>query len=235
MLRARDLSAGYGRSPILHDVDFHVEDGEQVAVLGANGAGKTTMMKVFARALPVMSGTLDFDGSPINRWRAADAARNGIGYVPQEDNVFAGLSVEENMRVSAARRGGEAGQAIDQAYERFPILRERAAQQAGSLSGGQRQILAVTSALLMRPRLLLLDEPTTGLAPLVVEQISGWIQEIAAGGMTTVWVVEQNPDVVLSHADRAYVLGGGQVLFEGKATDVSEDFLSDVLLGEHAS
>lgn len=230
LLKTRDLCAGYGRLPVLHDLDFAVEEGEFVAVLGANGAGKSTLLKTLARVLPVMSGDIAFDGRTINGWRATQAARGGIAYVPQERNVFSTLSVNENLRL-AAIAGGRRDR-IDGVLERLPRLRERLSQRAGTLSGGERQMLAIASALLSDARLLLLDEPTTGLGPQIVEQISTWIDEIARDGMTVVWVVEQNPEPVLRRAGRAYVLEGGQVRVEGKAAAVAERYLSGVLLGD---
>ncbi len=233
LLVARELCAGYGRLPVLHDIDFEVDEGEVVAVLGANGAGKSTLMKTLARVLAVMSGHIEFGGTVIDRWGAVDAARGGVTYVPQENNVFAGLTVAENLRISASHHGGHSGKAIEEALDHLPILRERATQPAGTLSGGQRQQLAVASALLTRPRLLLLDEPTTGLAPLVVQEMLEWISTIVSGGMTTVWVVEQSPELALDLADRAYVMGGGQIVREGPADAISSETLREVLLGEH--
>lgn len=232
LLKANDLTAGYGRLPILHGLDFEVTEGEVVAVLGPNGAGKSTLMKALARVLPVLSGTIEFKGKAISSWGAAKAAQNGISYVPQESNVFPSLTVRENLQVSAG--GGAAASArMSDVLDRLPVLADRSAQHAGTLSGGERQMLAIASALLVGGELLLLDEPTTGLAPLIVEQISTWIGEIAHAGMTVVWVVEQNPEPVLRAAARAYVLEGGQVHHSGPASAIAQDYLAELLLGGH--
>lgn len=230
-LRARDLVAGYGRLPVLHGIDLDVEDGELVAVLGPNGAGKSTLVKTLARVLPVMSGELEVDGRSIVRWRTSDAAAYGIGLVPQDDNVFAHLTVQENLTLSA--RGSSGGELVDAVYERFPMLGGRAAQNAGSLSGGERQSLAVAMAFVASPTLLLLDEPTTGLAPIVSQELTDWIVEIAASGATVVWVVEQNPEPVLAAAHRAYVLDGGEVRHEGPAGELSGTDVMALVLGQN--
>ena len=229
-LQARDLVAGYGKLPVLHRVSMRVDDGEVVAVLGPNGAGKSTLVKSLARTLRVMSGELEVDGRSVTKWRASQAAAAGIGYVPQENNVFANLTVAENLALS--RRGPDADKLTGEVYDRFEFLRERAQQNAGSLSGGERQSLAVAMAFVASPSLLLLDEPTTGLAPLASQGLTEWIVEIATSGATVVWVVEQNPEPVLEAADRAYVLDGGQVRFEGRAAELSSGDLMALVL-EH--
>jgi ABC-type branched-subunit amino acid transport system ATPase component len=231
-LKAAELCAGYGRLPVIHNVDFHVAEGEFVAVLGPNGAGKTTLMRTLAGVLPVMSGTLECKGESMVGWSASRAVRAGIGYLPQEHNVFPDLSVRENLEVSLS--AGRAGpEALGEVFERFPILGERASQRAGTLSGGERQMLALSSALLMRPELILLDEPTTGLSPQVVALLSGWIQEIARSGLSVVWVVEQNPEPVLRSADRAYVLAGGQAREEADPAQLADGDVARLLLESH--
>ena len=207
-LRAAELSSGYGRLPVLHNVDFAVGEGEMVAVLGPNGAGKSTLMKTLAGLLPPMSGTIELRGASTAGWSAPRIAQAGIGYVPQENNVFPTLSVRENLEIG--RGSGRGARSLDQVFDRFPILAERQAQRAGTLSGGERQMLALSSALLMEPELLLLDEPTTGLSPQMVSLLSDWIREIAESGLSVVWVVEQNPERVLRAASRAYLMAGGQ-------------------------
>lgn len=231
-LQARDLVAGYGKLPVLHRVNMRVDDGELVAIVGPNGAGKSTLVKTLARTLRVMSGELELDGRSVTKWRASQAAAAGIGYVPQENNVFANLTVAENLGLS--RRGPDADQLTEKVYEQFAFLRERAKQNAGSLSGGERQSLAVAMAFVGSPSFLLLDEPTTGLAPLASQGLTEWIVDIATSGATVVWVVEQNPEPVLAAADRAYVLDGGQVRFEGPAANLSGGDLMALVL-EHGS
>ncbi|MDP9458716.1 MAG: ABC transporter ATP-binding protein [Actinomycetota bacterium] len=220
-LSAHEMVAGYGKLSVLHGVDLEINDGELVAVLGPNGAGKTTLMRALARTIPVMSGRLELDGAPIAGWRPYQAAKAGIGYVPQEENVFADLSVRENLNLSAS--GKPPADILEQIYERFPILKERADQTAGSLSGGERQALAVSMAVLGRPRLLLLDEPTSGLSPLASQALTRWIVDIAATGVSILWIVEQNPEPVLAAAARAYVLAAGSVVYTGPASDITGD------------
>jgi ABC-type branched-subunit amino acid transport system ATPase component len=217
-LSTRDLVAGYRKLAVLHGVDFHLNEGELVAVLGPNGAGKSTLIKALARVLPVMDGDITCDGVSAACWGPRQATGAGIGYVPQEQNVFSDLTVRENLSLSTK---GDGGAVMAQVEERFPILVERAGQTAGSLSGGERQALAVSMALLGQPRILLLDEPTTGLSPLASESLTNWIVDIAGAGVSIVWIVEQNPEPVLAAADRAYVLSGGTVTFSGLASEIS--------------
>ena len=225
------LIAGYGKLAVLHGIDFHVETGEFVAILGANGAGKTTLMKTLARALPVIGGDIRLGRDSITKWRAHNAAAAGIAYVPQEQNVFVDLSVAENLSLSARKGGGSSP--LEMVYDRFGFLAERADQLAGSLSGGERQTLAVSMAFVAEPSLLLLDEPTTGLSPIVCQTLTDWIVEIAAAGVTVVWIVEQNPEPVLAAASRAYLIDGGQIKFEGPASEISGDQTVEMALQRH--
>jgi branched-chain amino acid transport system ATP-binding protein len=215
ILEARDLSAGYGKLPVLHDVSVAIPEDGVVAILGPNGAGKSTLMKVLARQLEVMSGELRFKGEPYSGRGATWAARAGIALVPQDHNVFADLSVEQNLRLGAGDRS-DGPKAIAEVMEAFPVLRERATQVAGSLSGGERQILAISSALLMQPSVLLLDEPTTGLAPQAAQTTAQLISDAVARGTAVAWVVEQTPELALERASRAFFLEGGQIRFEGE-------------------
>ncbi|KRE38973.1 hypothetical protein ASG73_00980 [Janibacter sp. Soil728] len=219
-LQARDLVSGYGKAQVLHGVDFEVGDGELVAILGPNGAGKSTLMKTLSAAIPFMGGSLTLDGTTMAGWRPYRAVSAGIGYVPQERNVFGDLSVKENLDLAGA---AQAKDVLDDVFGRFPILRDRSQQAAGSLSGGERQALAVSMAVLGRPQLLLLDEPTTGLSPLASASLTDWIVDIAQTGVSIVWIVEQNPEPVLAAAARAYVLAEGSVKFEGPASAMSGD------------
>lgn len=226
-LHAHDVVSGYGKSEVLHGVDFETASGELVAVLGPNGAGKSTLMKTLVGALPLKAGSLTVDGRTIHRWRPHDAVAAGVGFVPQEGNVFPDLSVEENILLAG---GASAPDVRETVLDRFPILAERSAQLAGSLSGGERQALAVSMAVLARPKLLLLDEPTTGLSPLASASLTEWILEIAHSGVSVVWIVEQNPDPVLAAATTAYVMAEGSVKFRGPASEVSGDRVLELAL-----
>lgn len=226
-LHASELVASYGKSQVLHGVDFEVSDGEVVAILGPNGAGKSTMMKTLACALPFKGGTLTLDGRSTRGWRPHDAAAAGIGYVPQQENVFADLSVAENLDLAG---GNKERDVLDGVLERFPILHDRSNQSAGSLSGGERQALAVSMAVLARPRLLLLDEPTTGLSPLASASLTEWIVEIAESGVSVVWIVEQNPEPVLAAAGTAHVMAEGSMKYSGPASELSGDRVLELAL-----
>ena len=210
LLEVRGLVSGYGRVTILHGVDLSVAAGEIVVVLGPNGAGKSTLMKTVAGHLPPTQGAVLLEGEDIVACPAQDVARRGLGYVPQEHNVFRELSVRDNLRVAALSFPGTRHR-LQAVFDRFPILAQRAAQRAATLSGGERQTLAVSSALIGDPRVLLLDEPAAGLAPLFIKQMVEWVKELADAGMGVVWVVEQNPDLILAASRRTYLIEGGRV------------------------
>lgn len=230
ILEAREVVAGYGRIPVLHGVSLELDRSEAVAVIGPNGAGKSTLMKTLARQLPLMGGELRYADQPYGDRDSAWAARNGIGLVPQTNGVFPGLSVAENLRVGAWLHP-EPDRAVQDAMVRFPMLAERAAQPAEAMSGGERQILAISSALLMRPQVLLLDEPTGGLAPRASRLVIDWVSEIIAEGTAVVWVVEQTPELVLERVHRAYMLEAGQVRYAGSPAQLLEDGrLEEVML-----
>lgn len=234
MLEAEAIVCGYGNAPVIHGLDFRVGKGESVAILGANGAGKSTLMKALSRSLPVHSGTIRWVGVDITDWSPFLAARSGIGYVPQENNVFGDLTVRENLEISADMNPH--GQALAEEFaKRFPVLAERAKQRAGTLSGGERQMLALATALVMEPRVLLLDEPTSGLAPLIVEEVSRIIQGIIQEGIGVVWVVEQNPEIVLEIVDRAYLMAGGEFLGEHSRDELMDPRLLERLLEPEAA
>jgi ABC-type branched-subunit amino acid transport system ATPase component len=192
-------------------VDLHMDEGEMVAVLGANGAGKSTLMKSIARVLPLTTGEIVFNGRSAGSLAAYEMTALGLGFVPQERNVFTELTVEENLQAGAylARRGR--GHGLEAAYTRYPLLRERRRQSAGTLSGGERQTLAVACALQMAPKLLILDEPTSGLSPKATESLMRSIIDINEEGVSVLWVVEENPRDVLAHCSRAYFLRAGAV------------------------
>ena len=217
LLEIRGLVSGYGRVTVLHRVDLKASAGEIVVVLGPNGAGKSTLMKTVGGHLRPTAGEVWLEGRNIAGLAAQDTAKHGIGYVPQEHNVFRELTVRDNLRVAALSRSGTGG-GFEAVFERFPILSQRSSQRAATLSGGERQTLAVSSALIGDPKVLLLDEPTSGLAPLFVKQMVEWVQELADAGMGVIWVIEQNPELILAASTRAYLMQGGRVTdeFEGR-------------------
>ena len=222
LLETVGLQSGYGRVPVLHDVSIHVEPGEMVAVLGANGAGKSTLMKTIARVLPVMSGDVIFLGVSVSKLLPYQVTELGLGYVPQEDNIFPDLSVEENL-LMAGFLAKNARSRLERAYERFPILKERRTQKGATLSGGERQMLATACALILDPKLLILDEPTSGLAPQVVQELVQGIVDINREGVAILWVVEENPRDVLTECLRAYFLDSGTVARSDTSTCLLED------------
>ncbi|GAB4296750.1 MAG: ABC transporter ATP-binding protein [Roseovarius sp.] len=203
------LKSGYGKVQILHGIDFRAPLGEITAVLGPNGAGKSTLMKTIAGHLPVMAGDIRFRGTSLVGKTALGICREGIGYVPQVDNVFAEMTVRDNLLASALAFE-DAGRRIDEVMARFPILRERGHQPASTLSGGERQTLAIATALVAGPEILLLDEPTAGLAPIFVDRILSWMGDLVAAGMGIVWVVEQNPEKILAVSKTAFVIDAGR-------------------------
>jgi ABC-type branched-subunit amino acid transport system ATPase component len=208
-LEITDLRSGYGKVQILHGIDFHAPLGEITAVLGANGAGKSTLMKTIAGHLPVMSGDIRFRGKSLAGQTSLAICREGIGYVPQSGNVFAEMTVRDNLLASSlAFDGAEAR--VAEVLRRFPILDERGHQLASTLSGGERQTLAIATALVTGPDILILDEPTAGLAPIFVDRILSWVRDLVAEGMGVVWVVEQNPEKILAVSETAYVIDAGR-------------------------
>jgi branched-chain amino acid transport system ATP-binding protein len=216
LLSVRALRANYGQGEVLHGIDIDVEAGAVTAVLGANGAGKTTLLRAIT-AMVARSGEIRFDGTRIDRACTEDIARLGIAHVPEGRGTFAHLTTEENLRLGAYARGDRSVVTRDfgRVYGYFPRLAERRQQQAGTLSGGEQQMLAVGRALMMRPKLMVLDEPSFGLAPLVVQEIYGIIREIRAKEGVGVLLVEQNAAIALELADRACLLETGQVIMAG--------------------
>ena len=223
LLEARGVEAGYGQGLVLHGIDVDVPEGRIVSILGANGAGKTTALRAIS-GMVATHGSIRFAGEELVG-RSPDAiARAGIGHVPQGRGTFAHLTVADNLRVGAyARRDDGVREDMDRCCEWFPRLRERIGQQAGSLSGGEQQMLAVARALMMRPRLLLLDEPSLGLAPILTGELFRILETIAREQRITVLIVEQNANLVLRFADYAYVLESGRIALEGDADTVRAD------------
>jgi urea ABC transporter ATP-binding protein UrtE len=213
MLQLRNVSAGYGRTPVLHDITADVAEGELVALLGRNGVGKTTLLRTITGEIAATGGEIHISGRPVTRLKAHQRARAGVAYVPQGRQIFSDLTVLENLQVAgyAARKPG--WQAIvDELLEDFPILKEKRDQNGGSLSGGQQQILALGRALVTKPDLLLLDEPSEGIQPSIVQQIAREIKDINARRGITVIIVEQNLEFAASVADVAYVMDKGEIV-----------------------
>ena len=213
LLSVRSLDAGYGDLQILENVDLDVVDGEYVTIVGPNGAGKSTLMKSVFGLTTYMDGRIEFDGEPIHGRSPEEIIHHGIGYVPQSDNVFASLSVEENLEMGAYILDSVPDDAMQAVYDRFPILEERRGQKAGTMSGGQQQMLAMGRALMLDPDLLLLDEPSAGLAPDLVDDMFDRIDRINDDG-TAILMVEQNAKQALRRCDRSYVLVQGQNRYE---------------------
>ncbi|MBC5799897.1 MAG: ABC transporter ATP-binding protein [Candidatus Eremiobacteraeota bacterium] len=219
LLELHNVDAFYGRIRALRDVSLHVNEGEIVALIGANGAGKTTTLRAISGLLQPGSGSIRFAGEDLRRCTPDAIVRRGIGHAPEGRRVFARMSVRENLELGAYTRRSKADSARDMAgvLETFPRLRERLGQKAGTLSGGEQQMLAIGRALMSRPRLLMLDEPSLGLSPILVQTIFGIIGEINAAG-TTVLLIEQNARQALALATRGYVLEVGRVAQEDTAS-----------------
>jgi len=230
MLELDGVTAGYDTTPVLRDVNFGVERGEIVGVVGKNGVGKTTLMRTVIGLVEPMSGTITYDGEDLTDAPANERARAGIGYIPQGREVFPELTVEQNLRMGTYVNADGDETLFDAVYEYFPILEERANQDAGTLSGGQQQMLAIGRALVADPDLLLLDEPSEGIQPSIVQQISEDIQAINDDLGTTVLFVEQNLGVIRRMADRCYAMDRGELVEElDRATLDDEAALAEYL------
>ena len=226
MLSVTDINVYYGAIHALKGISFHVEEGEIVSLIGANGAGKTTAMHTVSGLLRSRTGDIAFMGESIAKTEPHKIVRMGLAQVPEGRRVFASMTVEENLEMGAFIRSGKDKAGMDEdlemVYTRFPRLKERRRQQAGTLSGGEQQMLAIGRALMSRPKMLLLDEPSMGLSPILVQEIFDCIQEVKKGG-TTVLLVEQNAKMALSISDRAYVLETGTNFLEGAAADLLDN------------
>ena len=223
LLEARGLHAQYGWTKVLHGIDFAVEEGGITTILGANGAGKTTTLRAVCGMVKTR-GNVRFAGRSIAGRATEDVVRLGIAHVPEGRGTFVNLTVEENLRLGAYARsgGGSLAEDLQTAYKYFPVLAERRTQLAGTLSGGEQQMLAVARGLMLRPRLLLLDEPSLGLAPLVVREIFRIVRTINQEQRVSVLLVEQNAAMALRLADRAYLMETGRVVMSGSAADLRE-------------
>jgi branched-chain amino acid transport system ATP-binding protein len=220
MLRLSDLRAAYGAAPVLQGVSLALEKGETVALLGPNGAGKSTLLAAITGTIPRRSGRIDFVGKNLVAEASHAIVAAGVALVPEGRLVFAPFSVEDNLRLGAVRLQGEIGERFAYVYDLFPRLKERREQPAGTLSGGEQQMLAIARALMSKPRLLLLDEPFLGLAPIVVAQIEEALEKLRASGLTML-IVEQKLDIALRFASRAYVLIKGKVVLEETAQNLA--------------
>jgi len=224
LLDVKGLHASYGATRVLHGLDFSLDEGSITTLLGANGAGKTTTLRALC-AMVKTAGDIRFGGEPIGARATEDIVRMGIAHVPDGRGTFANLTTEENLRLGAyTRKDRQAVEAdLERMYGYFPRLRERRAQQAGTLSGGEQQMLAVSRALMLRPRLLLLDEPSFGLAPLVVKELFGILRTVNEKEKVSMLLVEQNAAMALDLADRAYLLETGRVVLSGSSRDIQGD------------
>jgi branched-chain amino acid transport system ATP-binding protein len=226
LLEIRDMTVGYGRIEALHNISLSVEDGELVTLIGANGAGKTTTMRAISGIRPLTTGSIWFDGKDITKMKAHLRVLAGIVQAPEGRGVFPGMTVQENLDMGHYGRKFETKAAyqetLDRVFELFPRLAERRTQVGGTMSGGEQQMVAIGRALMARPRVLLLDEPSMGLAPMVIQQIFKIITEINKTG-TTILLVEQNAQQALSRSDRAYILETGEVVKQGPGRELLAD------------
>lgn len=234
MLKIVGLNVNYGAIHALHDISLEVKEGEIVTLIGANGAGKTSILRAISGLIPIKSGQVLFEDKPIHNTPSYKLAKLGISHVPEGRRIFANMSVMENLELGAYIRNDKSNIAKDyeMIFDKFPRLKERIKQMAGTLSGGEQQMLAMGRALMIKPRILLMDEPSMGLAPLVVKDIFSIIKEINKSG-TTVLLVEQNAHMALSIANKAYVLETGKIVLEGDAKELlSNDSVRSAYLGE---
>ena len=230
MLKINDLHVSYGMIEAVKGISFEVNDGEIVALIGANGAGKTTTMHTISGLLSPKSGSIEFDNTNLLKTPADKIVQLGLAQVPERRRIFQQMTVEENIRLGAYLRKDNLDEDFDKVYSLFPILKERRKQVGGTLSGGEQQMLAMARALMSKPKILLLDEPSMGLSPLLVKEIFTIIKEINANG-TSILLVEQNAKMALAIADRAYVLETGKIVMSGtgeqllKSDDIKKAYL----------
>lgn len=229
VLEVNDLEGGYGSVRILHGIDMYVDEGEFVTVIGPNGCGKSTLIKTIFGIATYYSGDVKYRGNDVSGWRTDQLVNHGIAYVPQVDNVFPSLSVQENLQMGGNLLDSSTlNDRIERALEMFPDLRDRVYDVAASLSGGERQMLAISRALISNPNFLLLDEPTAALSPLYQQQIIDRIDSLREQGIT-VLIVEQNARLSLSRSDRGYIIANGKIVHTGDASHI----LTDPEIGEY--
>ena len=219
LLEIKDLRVSYGGIEALKGISFHVEEGQIVTLIGANGAGKSTTLRAISGLAPVKSGAILYDGQAINGLNPQKIVSMGVGMVPEGRRVFPNLTVLENLKIGAYLRRDDLKHDIEYVYSLFPRLRERSWQMAGTLSGGEQQMLAVGRALMMKPRILMMDEPSLGLAPIIVRGIFDIIKEINKQGVT-VLLIEQNANMALKTADRGYVMETGRITLTGSGAEL---------------
>jgi branched-chain amino acid transport system ATP-binding protein len=231
LLEIAGLTSHYGRIQALKGIDLLVREGELLALVGANGAGKTTLLRTISGVQPATGGTIRFAGEDITRVKAARRVMRGIAQVPEGRQVFGPLSVEDNLKLGAYTRDDDTKADLNRIYAMFPVLRQKRHEPAGTLSGGQQQMLAIGRALMARPKLLLLDEPSMGLSPLLVAEIFATIRALKAAG-TTIFLVEQNANAALEIADRGYVLETGRIVLQDSGPALlANDRVKEAYLG----
>lgn len=233
ILSISTLTAGYGKLPVLHELSLDLDAGRMLSIIGPNGAGKTTLTRAIVGQCAVMAGAVRFEGEDITRLPGQEIALRGIGYVPQTQNVFATLSVQENLEMSSLTLGrATQRRAIEAAYARFPRLTERRGQHGSSLSGGERQMLAISSALLAAPKLLILDEPVSGLSPSMTDEVARGISEINRTGVTVIWIAEENPQQIIGLSDEVIVMATGTIrMREDAQTMLKAENFREIFLG----
>lgn len=224
LLEMKGIAANYGKINAIRDISIAVPEGKIVTIIGANGAGKTTTLRAMSGMLPITKGEITFEGKRIDGLPASKVVAHGIAHVPEGRRIFPDMTVEENLRTGAfLRRDKEAVEEdLEDVFKRFPRLRERRVQRAQTMSGGEQQMLAIGRALMSAPRLLMMDEPSMGLAPVIVEEIAQIVEEINANGLSVV-LVEQNAELALELADHAYVLETGNMALEGPADELHDN------------
>ena len=225
ILRVSGLRHAYGRAEVLHGIDLEVRAGEIVSLIGANGAGKSTTLMCISRIHRASSGRIEFDGAPIDGLSPEQVVRRGLVQVPEGRRIFPRLTVLENLQMGAFTRGDRDGVAADleRSFAMFPVLRDRASQLGGTLSGGEQQMLAIARALMSRPRMLMMDEPSMGIAPLLVRKIFDTVRDVLRAQGMTILLVEQNATAALRMSDRAYVMETGKVVLSGSGQELLRD------------
>jgi len=234
LLDVRNLNAGYGFLQVLWDVSFHIEEGEFAALIGPNGAGKSTALKTVAGMNPVKDGEVLFKGESICGLEGQQICRKGISYISEELNLFVNMTVKENLEMGAltVRNKAKKEENLQFVYELFPRLSERKTQYAGTLSGGERKMMAIGRGIMSNPALLLVDEPSLGLAPKVINEVFKALQVLKKSG-TTILLVEQNVRKTLKNTDRAYIIEKGKIMLEGKSEELAQsDHIKDIYLGQ---